>query len=197
MNPSSHPQVSFYTQPILVQINQVAYDAQSSRRNISPPVEFCNAQTKGLGINLKDVLNFANFETLIDCPNDEILNTNVGQKLSYRLQFESQKPFAKQKYARTTGREIPVSRAKMARQVAEVVQAYFDERGFSSEDGHRYINIAPPERPQYLRLDQLYLTRVDHVTTGSLQPQLSVIEYGSPVPITSLPLAHAPAIQYL
>ena len=48
------------------------------------------------------------------------------QRLIMCLQFEGQQSFAKQKYAKTTGREIPVTRVKMARQVAEVVQAYFE-----------------------------------------------------------------------
>ncbi|KAI0811055.1 hypothetical protein BC629DRAFT_1589790 [Irpex lacteus] len=200
-NPGAQPQMSYFPAPALpsqfIEIKQMPYEAQSSRRNMSNPVEFRNSQTSAPGISLQQISSTQNPESLILNPETPVLNENVGVKLSYRLQFEGQQSFAKQKYAKTTGREIPVTRVKMARQVAEVVQAYFEDRGTTDESGVKWIQIGPGgDTPAYhIRYDQIYLVQVDHVTAGSLQPRLGFLPDYRPVYAPQV-VAHQVAYQY-
>lgn len=72
-----------------IEIKQMPYEAQSSRRNMSNPVEFRNSQTSAPGISLQQISSTQNPESLILNPETKVLNENVGVKLSYRLQVRT------------------------------------------------------------------------------------------------------------
>ncbi|KAI0340707.1 hypothetical protein BDW22DRAFT_396441 [Trametopsis cervina] len=193
MNPSypyyytANPAVAPTPQLQLIAIRQTPYDAQSSRRNISEPVEFKSAQTREQGILLSNAMH-ANIEGLLMDAEGVVLNDNVGSKLSLRLQFVGYEPYTKQKYAKTTGREIPVSRAKLARQVAEVVHAFYQEKIQPASDGVRYLSVN--DGLAHIQFTDLYLVRVDHVTTGSIQPALAYYGYPNGMTTASPPVVH-------
>ena len=86
---ASQPVASVLPTSRLVELQQKPYDAQSSRRNMSlGPVNFFDVRTGMQGIKLSEALD-QNLQSVLQDPNAEVLNENVGQKLSYRLQVRS------------------------------------------------------------------------------------------------------------
>lgn len=61
------------------------------------------------------------------------------------------------------------------------------ERGTVDHSGAKVIYVGPENNRHAIRFDNLYLMQVDHVTTGSLQPQLAYLFYPPTVPQTYHP----------
>lgn len=74
-----------HIQPQLIELVQRPYDAQSSRRNMSIRVDFVDTRNGLHALRLSDARD-QNLSEFLQNPDAEVLNENVGQKLSYRLQ---------------------------------------------------------------------------------------------------------------
>ncbi|PSR71136.1 hypothetical protein PHLCEN_2v12982 [Hermanssonia centrifuga] len=112
--------------PFLQQIPSPEYQAPNQPFERTPTTYFRYDGAPAVGISLHDA--FCNNLIGLEKANEPVFGES-GAKISYRIMWSHYAPFSKQKYATRTrnGACLPITRAKAARQIAQVVKEFIDK----------------------------------------------------------------------
>ncbi|KAI0811054.1 hypothetical protein BC629DRAFT_1589789 [Irpex lacteus] len=156
--------------PTLTEIPQNEYRANGAQTLYianQSPIEFWVGGRKG--IRATDALD-ENFAGLHE-PNARLLES-VKHKVSIRIEVDGYASFVIQKYVRrSTEAQESISRRQLATKVAEAIKAFVEKHNENAPYQTPYIRVGQT----HIRLEDIYLTEVRHVSRGSLQPVLAYI----------------------
>ncbi|KAI0340705.1 hypothetical protein BDW22DRAFT_1360146 [Trametopsis cervina] len=153
--------------PVLNLIQQDEYRANAaSSIYVSglPSVQFL--VNGGMGIRVVDAL--AQDYRGLDDPDAKLLE-GMKNKVNVRIMIPGYASYTKPKYVRTTADCI--TRGMLATRVAEVVRDFVSSNCPRGPDGTPYLVVGDVS----LRLDELILLAVEHVSKGSVQPVLAYL----------------------
>ncbi|KAF9054426.1 hypothetical protein BJ165DRAFT_714621 [Panaeolus papilionaceus] len=140
---------------------------------LDPPLYFYTEHPDQCGISLKDALQFRT-KNLRD--RDMVVFQNRGPSVSIRLEWPGYRQWSRQiptkDFRSPPG---PITLAKLAKNVAKCVQRFMQDRKSlpMEEDGNPLWRIG--DGPDDIRLEDLVLVSIHHVSLGSWQPQLRLI----------------------
>ncbi|EKM55642.1 uncharacterized protein PHACADRAFT_256409 [Phanerochaete carnosa HHB-10118-sp] len=94
-----------------------------------------------------------------------------GTKITYRILVDGYREFSKQMNAqrRYRGLTLPISRSKVAKQIAQVVSKFIECASEVTANSELRFG------PGYITLDQIYLVELRQVSSASFQPILAVL----------------------
>ncbi|KAK0446710.1 hypothetical protein EV421DRAFT_215880 [Armillaria borealis] len=161
--------------PFVPQIMYKPHTSSDRRRyveevNLDPPIYFWVQDPSECGLALSDALH-SRVRRLID--RDEPMFKDRGPSVSVRIEWPGYRPWSRQIPARDFRTPpCPITRSKLAKNVAKCVQRFIQERqGVPMED-----DSSPDWRvgtqPNTIRVEDLVLVSLHHVSMGSWQPHL-------------------------
>ncbi|KAI0693730.1 hypothetical protein BC835DRAFT_1415749 [Cytidiella melzeri] len=114
---------------------------------------------------------------------DASMFEGCGTKVSYVIKIHGYQAFKIQKYAYTRrhGKKKSCDRAKVLKQVAEVMEAFIDFNKHQQRTGSESVQFGDGG----IQLQDLYLLELRHVSQSSFQPIFAIAL--SPAPMTLLP----------
>ncbi|ESK97692.1 hypothetical protein Moror_17399 [Moniliophthora roreri MCA 2997] len=138
---------------------------------LDPPIEFWATNPTECGISLTDALH-SRVRRLQG--RDETVFEGRGPSVSIRLEWPGYRQWSRQiptkDFKSPPG---PITKAKLAKNVAKCVQRFISERQNQvlEEDADQSWRVGGPGTP-YIKLEDLVLVSMHHVSMGSWQPQL-------------------------
>ncbi|KAH9852059.1 hypothetical protein C2E23DRAFT_860094 [Lenzites betulinus] len=150
---------------------------QSDRRryvdqvDLDAPIFFFTQNPAALGIPLKDAIT-SRFMQLVD--RDDPMLKDRGPSVSIRLNWPGYAPWSRQIPTRDfRSPPHPVTRAKLARNVAKTIKRFIDEM-----DGRRMEDESQSKwrvGRRHIKLEELMLVGLQHVSMGSWQAHLRLV----------------------
>ncbi|KAI0820365.1 hypothetical protein BC628DRAFT_1330692 [Trametes gibbosa] len=150
---------------------------QSDRRRyveqveLDPPILFFTQNPLAMGIPLGDAIS-SRFMQLVD--RDDPMLKDRGPSVSIRLNWPGYAPWSRQIPTRDfRSPPQPVTRAKLARNVAKTIKRFIDEM-----DNHRMEDDSQAMwrvGKHHIRLEDLLLVGLQHVSMGSWQAHVRLI----------------------
>jgi nitrogen fixation protein len=138
------------------------------KADLKEPIIFKTTHPDQWGIPLDDALR-AKMKNLLD--KDDSMFENCGPSVSIRLQWPGYRAWTKQiptmDFKSPKG---PITRAKLAKNIANCVKRFIDEK--EKERMEMEADRRWRVGTRYIRMEDLILVSLHHISKGSWQPQL-------------------------
>ncbi|KAI0644171.1 hypothetical protein C8Q79DRAFT_131748 [Trametes meyenii] len=151
---------------------------QSDRRRyveqvqLEPPILFFTQHPTGLGIPLKDAIS-SRFMQLVD--RDDSMFEGRGPSVSIRLNWPGYAPWTRQIPTKDfRSPPHPITRSKLARNVAKVIKRFIDETQDLSQEDETMARWRVGKN--YIKLEDLMLVGLQHVSMGSWQAHVRLMK---------------------
>ncbi|KAI1793577.1 hypothetical protein LXA43DRAFT_885417 [Ganoderma leucocontextum] len=139
---------------------------------LEAPIMFFSNNPTGCGILLKDAIS-SRFSTLEG--RDDAMFQGRGPSVSIRLNWPGYAPWSRQIPTRDfRSPPQPITRAKLARNVAKTVQRFIQEMGNQNMDDPSEAKWRVGTRD--IRLENLILVGLQHVSMGSWQAHVRLVQ---------------------
>ncbi|OJA19772.1 hypothetical protein AZE42_03987 [Rhizopogon vesiculosus] len=138
------------------------------KANLKEPILFVTSHPDQWGVSLDDALK-AKLRDLHG--RDDHMFENCGPSVSIRLQWPGYRSWTKQIPTMDfKSPKCPITKAKLAKNVANCVKRFIDEKGPGrmEMEGDRSWRVGT----RYIRVEDLMLVSLHHISKGSWQPQL-------------------------
>ncbi|KAK0434520.1 uncharacterized protein EV420DRAFT_398780 [Desarmillaria tabescens] len=138
--------------------------------NLDPPIYFWVQDPSECGLALPDALH-SRVRRLID--RDEPMFKDRGPSISVRIEWPGYLPWSRQIPARDFRTPpCPITRSKLAKNVAKCVQRFIQERQAVPMEDDSIPDWRVGTQPNTIRVEDLVLVSLHHVSMGSWQPHL-------------------------
>ncbi|KAG7443628.1 uncharacterized protein BT62DRAFT_878195, partial [Guyanagaster necrorhizus] len=138
--------------------------------NLDPPIYFWVQDPSECGLPLSDALH-SRVRRLID--RDEPMFKDRGPSVSVRIEWPGYRPWSRQIPARDFRTPpCPITRSKLAKNVAKCVQRFIQERQAVPMEDDSSPDWRVGTQPNTIRVEDLVLVSLHHVSMGSWQPHL-------------------------
>ncbi|KAG2366918.1 hypothetical protein BDR07DRAFT_1479693 [Suillus spraguei] len=162
------------------------------KADLKEPIIFKTAHPDQWGVALEDAMR-AKMKNLID--KDDNMFENCGPSVSIRLQWPGYRAWKKQ--ILTTNFKSPkglITRAKLAKTIAICVKRFV-------EDKEKERMVMEADRrwrvgPRYIRVEDLILVSLHHISKGSWQPQLRLRTPLSDIQLRRLQAQAPPSVAF-
>ncbi|KAI0666752.1 hypothetical protein C8Q78DRAFT_1072139 [Trametes maxima] len=151
---------------------------QSDRRRyveqvqLEPPILFFTQHPDGMGIPLKDAIS-SRFMQLVN--RDDSMFEGRGPSVSIRLNWPGYAPWTRQIPTKDfRSPPHPITRSKLARNVAKVIKRFIDEMQDLSQEDESMARWRVGKN--YIKLEDLMLVGLQHVSMGSWQAHVRLVK---------------------
>lgn len=157
------------------------------KADLKEPIIFKTAHPDQWGVSLDDALR-AKLKDLLD--KDDNMFENCGPSVSIRLQWPGYRAWTKQiptmDFKSPKG---PITRGKLAKNIASCVQRFIEEKEKErmEVEADRRWRVGT----RYIKVEDLILVSLHHISKGSWQPQLRLR-----TPLSNIQLRRTPSSAY-
>ncbi|KAH7929126.1 hypothetical protein BV22DRAFT_1003454 [Leucogyrophana mollusca] len=158
----------FVPQTVYQPHTRIDRERYTNRASLSPPIIFFAEDPYEWGVPLEDALR-GHLKRVIG--REEPMFEDCGPSVSIRMQWPGYDAWTRQiptKDFRVP--KGPITKAKLAKDIAGCVRRFIDQ--MAGEPIHEGADKRWRVGPRYIRVEDLILVSLHHISSGSWQPQL-------------------------